>query len=165
MLDEANQDSFFLWTQIKAIRSDLRKKQLLHKDCKAFVPDDERATNFNNLQERLQVSSITEEVKTLPNNIIEEGGRMFVYLNSCPAFHWQNFYHHLLFEKSNTEMILSIVNAMKSSRTKGGRVLANKVLVRLAEIFGFKYKYFVNGTKWVNNIATVKGKHPIKRYI
>ena len=157
MLDEANKDFFFLWTQVKAIRSELRKKQLLQKNCKAFVSKDERATNFINLEERLQVSNVNEEVKTLPNIIIEEGGKMFVYLNSCPTLHWRNFYHHLLFEKSNSEMILSILNAMKNSRTKGGRALANKILIRLASIFGFKYNYFANETKWLNNIANVKG--------
>ena len=161
MLDKAtNQDSVFLWTQVRAIRSELRKKQVLRKDgkdCKAFVSDGERETSFKNLQDRLQVSNVTEEVKTLPNIIIEEGGKMFVYLNSCPALHWQNFYHHLLFEQSNSEMILSILNAMKNCRTEGSRALANKVLVRLASIFGFRYNYFANETKWVNNIANVKG--------
>lgn len=157
-LDEANQDSFFLWTQVKAIRSELLKKRKLNKDCKAYVSDGERATNFKNLQERLQVLGVTEEVKILPNKIIEEGGKMFVYLNSCPAVHWQNFYHHLLFDKSNSEMILSILNAMKNARTKGSRELASKVFVRLADIFEFQFKNFVNRTKWVNNITTVKGK-------
>ena len=83
--------------------------------------------------------------------------KMFVYLNSCPALHWQNFYHHLLFEKTNSEMILSVLNAMKNSRTKGSREVANKVLVRLADILGFQYKHFANETTWVNSIATVKG--------
>ena len=156
-MDKANQDSFFLWTQVKVIRSELLKKQISNKDCKAFVSDSERATNLKNLQERLQVLGVTEKVKTLPNNIIEEGGKMFVYLNSCPAIHWQNFYQHLLFEKSNSEMILSILNAMKNSRTRGSRALANKVIVRLASIFGFEYNYFENETKWANNIANVKG--------
>ena len=143
---------------MKAIRSELLKKRKLNKDCKAYVSDGERAKNFKNLQERLQVLGVTEEVKILPNKIIEEGGKMFVYLNSCPAVHWQNFYHHLLFDKSNSEMILSILNAMKNARTKGSRELASKVFVRLADIFEFQFKNFVNRTKWVNNITTVKGK-------
>ena len=100
---------------------------------------------------------LLSEPKSLPNSTIEEGGKMFVYLNSCPALHWQNFYYHLLFEKTNSEMILSVLNAMKNSRTKGSRAVANKVLVRLADIFGFQYKHFANETKWVNSIATVKG--------
>ena len=83
---------------------------------------------------------------------------MFVYLNSCPALHWQNFYHHLLFSKTNSEIILQVLNAKKNSRTKGGRTIANKFLVRLADIFGFTYKHFVNETTWINSIATVKGK-------
>ena len=54
-------------------------------------------------------------------------------------------------------MIISVLNAKKKSLTKGGRTIANKLLVRLADIFGFEYKHFANETKWVNNISTVKG--------
>ena len=50
------------------------------------------------------------------------------------------------------------MNAIKNSRTKGSRAVANKVLVRLADIFGFKYKHYVNESKWVNDVAAVKGK-------
>ena len=159
MLNEANLDHSFLWKHVKAVRSEYRKKNKLHKNCqrKALLSDEERGTLFNNLQERLSVSDPSDEIKSLPTSTIEEGGKMFVYLNSCPALHWQNFYHHLLFEKTNSEMILSVLNAMKNSRTKGSRAVANKVLVRLADVLGFKYKYFANETKWVNNFDTVKG--------
>ena len=109
------------------------------------------------LQNFLQVSNVPDDVKSLNKSIIEEGGKMFVYLNSCPAKHWENFYHHLLFTKTNSEMILSVLNAKKNARTKGDRTIANKLLVRLADIFGFEYKHFANETTWVNNISTVKG--------
>ena len=132
-----------------------QKKQISYKNCKAFVSDEEREAKLGYLQGGLKVSNVTKEIQKLPNHIIEEGGKMFVYLNSCPALHWQNFYHHILFEKSNTEMILSVQNARRNSRTKGEKALASKVLIRLAEIFGLKYKYFDNGTKWINSITTV----------
>ena len=160
MLDEANLDHSLLWRHVRAVRSEYRKKKKLHKNCrkKALISDDEeRETLFDNLQDRLRVSNQTDEIKSLPNRTIEEGGKMFVYLISCPALHWQNFYYHLLFEKTNSEMILSVLNAMKNSRTMGSRAVANKVLVRLADVLGFKYKYFANETKWVNNFDTVKG--------
>ena len=160
MLDEANLDHSSLWRHVRAARSEYRKKTRVHKNCdeKVFLSDDEeRETLFNNLQDRLGVSNQTDEIKSLPISTIEEGGKMFVYLISCPALHWQNFYHHLLFEKTNSEMILSVLNAMKNSRTKGSRAVANKVLVRLADILGFQYKHFANETTWVNSIATVKG--------
>ena len=159
LLVEANLGNSILWKHVKAARSEYRKKQILHTNCTTFVSDEERKTNFDNLQKSLEVSDSTDEVKSLPDSIIEEGGKMFVYLNSCPALHWQNFYHHLLFSKSNSEAILFVLNAMKNSRTKGGRTVANKFLGRLVDILGFEYKIFVNETMWVNNIATVKGKN------
>ena len=175
MLNEANLDHSFLWKHVKAVRSEFRNKKNLQNvckacsTCKAFLPDDKdagflREINFNNLKERLGVSSSTDEIKSLPSSTIEEGGKMFVYLNSCPPLHWQNFYHHLFFEKTNSEMILSVLNAVKNSPTKGSRAFANKVLVRLADIFGFQYNYFANETTWVNSIANVKGKKLDLRY-
>ena len=158
MLNEANLDHSYLWKHVKAVRSEYRtKKSVQNNKCKAFLRDEEWEINFKNLKERLRVSNLTDEIKSLLNSTIEEGGKMFVYLNSCPALHWQNFYHHLLFEKTNSEMILSVLNAMKNSRTKGSRAVANQVLVRLADILGFQYKHFANETTWVNSIATVKG--------
>ena len=160
MLDEANLDHSSLWRHVRAARSEYRKKKKVHENCeeKVFLSDDEeRETLFNNLQDRLRISNQTDEIKSLPISTIEEGGKMFVYLISCPALHWQNFYHHLLFKKTNSEMILSVLNAMKNSRTKGSRAVANKVLGRLADNLGFQYKIFSNETTWDNSIATVKG--------
>ena len=158
MLDEANLDYSLLWKHVKAVRSEYRKETSVKmKECKAFLPNEELEINFDNLAKRLGVSSSTDEIKPLPNSTIEEGGKMFVYLNSCPALHWQNFYHHLFFEKTNSEMILSVLNAIKNSPTKGSRAVANMVLVRLANILGFQYKHFANETTWLNSIATVKG--------
>ena len=166
MLDETNLDQSSLWKHVKAVRSEYRNRRSVYKGTvdkciryKALLPEEEREINFDNLRESLKVTSSTDEmkIKSLPTSTIEEGGKMFVYLNSCPAIHWQNFYHHLLFEKTNSEMILSVLNAMKNSRTKGSRAVANKVLGRLADIFRFQYKHFANETTWVNSIATVKG--------
>ena len=127
------------------------------KDCDAFLSDEDRKVNFDQLSERLQVWNVTAEVTDLSNEIINDGGEMFVYLNSCPAFHWQNFYHHLLFDKSNTEIILSVLYARKNSRTKGSRILANKVLGRMADILGFEYNRFEN-EEWMKSLAKIKGK-------
>ena len=171
---ETNLDHATLWTHVKAARSEYRKHHFKDNwNCKldhsqnksgfvtpeSFIIKGEIKINFDNLQKYLKVSGTTDDIKSLPDSIIEEGGRMFVYLNSCPALHWQNFYHHLLFSKSNSEMILSVLNAKKNSRTKGGRIIANKFLLRLAGIFGFEYKHFANETTWVNNMTWVQGKN------
>ena len=158
LLEETEQEYAFLWTYVKSVRSYYRKQQSRQTNCKAFISDEERKSNFNILQNFLRVSNVPDDVKSLNESIIEEGGKMFVYLNSCPAEHWQNFYNHLLFSKTNAEIILSVLNAKKNSRTKGARTIANKLLVRLADIFSFEYKHFANDeTMWFNNISTVKG--------
>ena len=158
MIEESNLGTSLLWTHVRAVRSENRKNHIADKNCKAFLSDEEREINFENLSERLQVLNVSDQVKTLSTEIINEGGEMFVYLNSCLAFHWENFYHHLLFDKSNTEIILSVLNARKNSRTKGSKILANKVLGKLADILGFEYNRFEH-EEWIKSLATVKGKH------
>ena len=172
---ETNLDHATLWTHVKAAWTEYRKHHFKDNwNCKpdhskvkpgyvtplSFIISGEIKINLDNLQKYLKVSDTTDDIKIpTPDSIIEEGGKMFVYLNSCPAEHWENFYHHLLFSKSNSEMILSVLNAKKNSHTKGGRIIANKFLGRLAGIFGFEYKHFANETMWVNNITFVRGKN------
>ena len=80
MLDEANSNHSFLWQHVKAVRSEYQNKKSAHKNkCEAFLLDEEkREILFNNLQERFRVSNPTDEIKSLPNSTIEEGGKMFV---------------------------------------------------------------------------------------
>ena len=54
-------------------------------------------------------------------------------------------------------IILSVLYARKNSRTKGSRILANKVLGRLADILGFEYNRFEN-EEWMKSLAKIKGK-------
>ena len=158
MIEESNLGTSLLWTHVRAVRSENRKNHIADKNCKAFLSDEEREINFENLSERLQVLNVSDQVKTLSNEIINDGGEMFVYLNSCPAFHWQNFYHHLLFDNSNAEIILSVLNARKNSRTKGSKLVASRFLARMADILEFEYNRFENEREWIKNIAQVKGK-------
>ena len=142
LLSEANLDPVSLWRHVKAVRSEYRIRSLgdctetaLHSAVEDnFILDEEIEDNYVSLSKQLKVSNFSEEIKNVSLDIINAGGQMFLYLNSCPSIHWQNFYHHLLFDKSNTEIILSVLYAWKNSRTKGSIILANKVFARLADI-------------------------------
>ena len=133
LLSEANLDPVLLWMHVKTVRSEYRNKKMLNRDCQEtetewnrdygaennFISDEKRKVIFESLSNKLQVSNVSEEVENVPKNIIDAGGEMFMYLNSCPASHWQNFYRHLLYEQPNSEIILSVLNARKNSLTKG----------------------------------------------
>ena len=168
LLSEANLDPVSLWTHVKTVRSEYRNRK--NRECQAmnewrrvmegvnnFISDEEREVNFESLSNKLQVSNVSEEVKNVPKNIIDAGGEMFV-----PALHWQNFYHHLLYEHPNSEIILSVLNARKNSLTKGSKLLANKVLGRLADILKFEYHHLENKTEWTKNMAKVQGKQTLE---
>ena len=183
-MSEANLDPNTLWTHVKAARSEFRER-LKHSNidysnykfetwCTVIISDEEIWRNFYSLSKKLQVKvsfnshwseasyealfSDSVKVKNMSKSIIDSGGEMFVYLNSCPSIHWQKFYHHLVYEQPNPKIILAVLNAMKNSNTRGSKLLANKVFGRLANILGFEYNHYQNDRKWIKSIAKVKGE-------
>ena len=87
MLAEANEDHAILWNHTKAARSEYRKKQISPSYCKekALISDEERKSNFDNLQNYLKVSNASDVIKSWPESIIEEGGRILqnLYFRFC----------------------------------------------------------------------------------
>ena len=166
LLSEANLDPVSLWRHVKAVRSEYRKRNL--RDCTEtalhsavedhFILDEEIEDNYVSLSKQLKVSNVSEEIKNVSLDIINAGGQMFLYLNSCPSIHWQNFYQHILYEKPTSAIILTVLDAMKNSNTRGSKLLANKVLGRLADILGFEYNQFENKREWTKSTAKVKGE-------
>lgn len=105
---------------------------------------------------------ITNNTPTFSKDFISSGGKMFLYLNSCPSY-WAIFYENLIKSgRSITEIFKTTLNVRKISGSNRVRKVANDVLAHFSEKFKFQYIQplsFVNGTKtWTKNITKVKGK-------
>ena len=121
------------------------------------------------------VGHISENLDRLSNNLtvdeskkgtfisIDEAGKMFLYLNSCPLDICH--YNEIIrggYPKTLSEITLIILNLWKNSDSARTKMVANKVLGKIAIMSGYQYiqpeeteiqKY----SYWNKNISNVKG--------
>ena len=110
--------------------------------------------SFNMMLELLNVKdNITNEILSLSRKNIDIGGEMFVYLNTCPTT-LVLYYQHLMYEKSVSEIFLSILNFNKNTNNGRNRVLSNKVMSSLASTLGFEYNRPTKDMKWTKQHNT-----------
>ena len=92
--------------------------------------------------------------KNLTKKIINNGARMFIYLNSCSdtlkkediAKFYEEVFKKCLFEPTNTGIILHTLNMMKLS-TNDERIIASRILKKLSSIFKLTVVQSQNGHK------------------
>ena len=90
-------------------------------------------------------------------DIYDIAGEMFVYLNTCPQ-NYVKFYKYLFDERSVTDIILTIQNAIKNFHKERFRQISETIFQRLAKIMGFEYIKPDELLKWRKNINSVRGK-------
>ena len=90
-------------------------------------------------------------------DIYNIAGEMFVYLNTCPQ-NYVKFYKYLFDERSVTDIILTIQNAIKNFHKERFRQISETIFQRLAKILGFEYIKPDELLKWRKNINSVRGK-------
>lgn len=108
---------------------------------------------------RYNVLSVLEEVgfnKTFPKQYenvsakaLETAGKMFTYLNSCPPIKVHDFYKDLFETATTTEIILALINIMKTSQ--------NYKKKSVHHIFK-KFMGIMNFTQYENIQILTKGK-------
>ena len=81
--------------------------------------------------------------KNLTKDAINNGAKMYLYLNSCPydkakAYYIYNFFSRVfkkfLYEPTNSGMILYTLNAMRLF-SNDGRMISSKVLEKISILF------------------------------
>ena len=138
-------------------------KNLFPSQCEcsgSFIPVGHISENFNQLSNNLTV----DESKEGTFISIDEAGKMFLYLNSCPLDIC--LYNEIIrggYPKTLSEITLIILNLWKNPDSARTKMVANKVLGKIAIMSGYQYiqpeeteiqKY----SYWNNNISNVKGK-------
>ena len=85
MIASHNNDTDSIWKLVKRIRADFLWKYLSPSffSCN-FIDELYMKINFDMLAEMLNVHNITEKVLDISPEKIEEGAKMFLYLNLCP---------------------------------------------------------------------------------
>ena len=155
------------WKYVKEVRAEFYKNRAhrcngeqdvfqtgTHGEPSSFVTYEDMDISFNMMLELLNVKdNITNEILSLSRKNIEIGGEMFVYLNTCPTT-LVLYYQHLMYEKSVSEIFLSILNFNKNTNNGRNRVLSNKVMSSLASTLGFEYNRPTKDMKWTKQHNT-----------
>ena len=101
--------------------------------------------------------------KNLTREVIENGAKMFLHLNSCPPNkktkeNIEKYFERVLkkkfFEPTNTGRILYIMNAMKVFHNDK-RIIASKILDTFSTLFKMPYFRSQNGFKILIDDPTI----------
>ena len=119
MIALSKKDMKTIWEYVKQIRADYlwNLHISLWYSCSSLINEGDIKSNFENLAEILNLPDVTEEVLDLDIEKIEEGAKMFLYLNLCPSSITLEFKQ--IFRSLNAyTVIMSTMKFLKSSEGK-----------------------------------------------
>ena len=167
------EDDDFLWGEMRTMR-DIFNNEKQTNSCYVLVSDELIKEHFQNLSQILSIDDIDNKAKSLSENVIKKGVDMFLYLNSCinqeVKEYWRNLYGTIMqapccfgfgYEfRSVKEILLPISKALKSTKTKDGQKIAQKIINKLSSDFKFQYLQpnpDESNIEWARNVQKVKG--------
>ena len=159
MVTKTKLDHQSIWEYIRRIRAEYHRMNPVEpsEGCDGFINQSLIDSNFELLLVNLKVSNVSDQIQELSKEKIDDIGKMFIYLNACPL-DLAYFYHHLFLERSNTEIILLLLNSQKKSVRNGLKFAASKILGKVAQRFGFQFNQPSNDQKWTKHFDKVQSK-------
>ena len=126
MIASHNKDTDSKWKLVKQIRADYLWKYLSPSfySCK-FIDNSHMEINFDMLAEVLNVPNVTEEVLDISLDKLNEGAKMFLYLNSCPS----SFSVDLKTIFSSSDAYTVIMSTMKLLKSSKGKALDTMIKI------------------------------------
>ena len=86
MIASSNKDKDLIWKYVKQTRTDyLWNISQLFYSCSSFIKEQDITNNFNSLEQMFDTPNTTAKVLDMDLETIEDGAKMFLYLNSCPS--------------------------------------------------------------------------------
>ena len=139
MIALSNNDMNSTWDNFKQIRADYLWKQDYGKyySCSSFIDEQDINNNFEKLAEILNLSNATEKVLDISLEKIEDGAKMFLYLNSCPSTLSLKLKQTFSSFDAYT-VIMSIMKLLKSSKGKKLETFI-KIFNAVSDKYGNKY--------------------------
>ena len=151
--------SLYVWEHVKKVRAEFNRRNSLMECDGYFLSQELIELNFELLSKRLKVTNVTNdhEVQDIPIENINDFGLMFVFLNSCPLKE-ATFYRHLILERSTTDIVLLLANLLRKSVRQRDKLIANKILRKVAVLVGFQLNKPSEDFRWSKNIRNIQGK-------
>ena len=139
LVESLDQDTY--WEHLKTVRENYLDKNK-ESFCKYLLPNENINENIELFINLLNVSS-SNLPKNLTKDVINNGAKMFIYLNSCSktsskltfkSFFEQVFEKQLYQYSTNSGKILYTLKAMKLF-SNDGRIIASKILEKISILF------------------------------
>ena len=124
MIASSNKDKDLIWKYVKQTRADyLWNLSQLFYSCSSLIKEEDITNNFNILEQILDASNTTEKVLDMDLDTIEEGAKMFLYLNSCPS----SFSLKLQEIFKSSDVYTIIMSTMKLLKSSSGSILDSMI--------------------------------------
>ena len=170
MVTDKNENSEKIWQHIRTIR----KSGNVSKNY-VLAPLEQISQNFQKLSTALNFTKASEEILDLPEASINAAAKMFLYLNSIPQINshrnWIDLFNTIISRvdfgiaqaRPAAETILSVLKILRKYKSEDDRIIANKLMKKLASLYSFKY-YHPDRASQSNqtNILNVHGEYHLK---
>ena len=151
-------DARTAWLYVKHVRDTFFNS---YNECtQHLLPNEDMQKNVKGLMQLLNVTSAPTHKNKLAKDIINDGAKMFLFLNSCPNtlkknnlfLYFKQVFKKVLYEPTKSGMIIYTLKAIKE-KSNDGRIIASKILKRVASILKLPYAPSKNGFKVFNKDA------------
>ena len=98
MVAKSKLDHQIIWDNIMRIRAEYHRMNSVESSedgCDGFLDEALIESYFDLLSVKLKVTNVTDEIQELSKEKVDDIGKMFIYLNSCPS-NLAIFFHNLL---------------------------------------------------------------------
>ena len=170
MVTDKNENSEKIWQHIRTIR----KSGNVSKNY-VLAPLEQISQNFQKLSTALNFTKASDEILDLPEASINAAAKMFLYLNSIPQIdshrNWIDLFNTIISRvdfgisqaRPAAATILSVLKILRKYKSEDDRIIANKLMKKLASLYNFKY-YHPDRASQSNqtNILNVHGEYHLK---
>ena len=125
MIASSNKDKDLIWKYVKQTRADYlwNISQLFYSRCSSFINEKDITNNFNSLAQMLDAPNTTEKVLDMDLDTLDEGAKMFLFLNSCPSSFSLKLQE--IFKSSDAYTV--IMSTMKLLKSSSGSMLETMI--------------------------------------
>ena len=138
-------DSDIIWKHLKVAKYERLKSKELNDQCEKypiFQFDSFIKSNLERMLNLLDSENVSDETQNLDEAMINKGGEMFMYLNTCPSQSeikfWLKFYDLLLVGKDTyISSILLVLRKVKQASVGDGRIIAETIIKKITSQINF----------------------------
>ena len=149
------------WLYVKTARNlFLNSYNESESDCTHLLPNEDMRKNVKVLMLLLNITTAPAHKNKLAKDIINDGAKMFLFLNSCPNTQkkkklfsfFKQVFKKVMYEPTKSGMIIYTLKAIKE-KSNDGRTIASKILEGVASILKLPYAPSKKGFKVLNKDA------------